>query len=272
MLKALLKKPDDIINEFFEKPQSSLARLVAETAHKEAAQREKSKKKVKDGRHGAEGRPRKEHQPKERPGQDDAMQVDGAEASGDVQVRERKVEKHRPAKSPVVNEATMKVVKQEEVEHLLRANQAAEGMRRRVDKGKARAMDVDEPTDATDAITVHKRSATKKRAVVKSKANIGSDTDEGRSRTVDEQAMKVVKKEEFEQKVGARDAGTEGAKRRMDKGKGRAMEIDKEPVIAREITVRKKRVVESGADAEASRETVAGPSKVGSQRHYTSEC
>lgn len=255
MLKALLKKTDDVVMEFFEKPQSSLARLVAETAHKEAVQREKSKQKVKDGKHGAEGKPRKEHRPKGRPGQDDAMQVDGAEGPGEVPVGEKR---HR------VNEAKMKVVKKEEVEQILRAKHGeAEGMGRRVDKGKARAMDVgEEPRGATGEITAHKRSATKKRAV-KSKATVGSDTDEGRSPTVDEQAMKVVKQEEFEEMMGARDTGREGAKRRTDKGKGRAMEIDEERVLAKEITVRKKRVVESGADAEASREGVAGPSKVG---------
>lgn len=261
ILKALKKeKSHDRIKEFFKSPQSPLAGWLPGNRPKEVESKE-----VKDGRHGAEGRQRKEHQPMV---QDDAMQVDGTEESAEVPVPavtrtakesgRQNVEKHHwPAKSPAVNKAMMKVVK-EVVEQILITNKGeTEVIQRQVDKGKARAMDIDkEPTDTTGEITVDKRSAMKKWGVVKSKANFGSDTDEGRSPIVDEQEMKVVKKEEFEQMmVGAHNVGTEGTRRRTDKGKGRAMEI----------TVHKQRVPTKRAveGEQSSREPVAGPSKVG---------
>ncbi|KAF9486637.1 hypothetical protein BDN71DRAFT_1564665, partial [Pleurotus eryngii] len=141
---------------------------------------------------------------------EDAMEVDGTGPSGVPKAavpkdkvptapKRRDVEHHEgrkvvrehggvqsklrgPRRSLTVDEEVMKVVKKEEFDALirLRIETLDEAMRRRMEKGKGKATDLaaSGAGKATDEITVRKMVAPKKRATAKSKAIVGSETNE----------------------------------------------------------------------------------------------
>ncbi|KAF9489132.1 hypothetical protein BDN71DRAFT_1512429 [Pleurotus eryngii] len=174
-LSTLKEKTDELIREFFDNPCTKTARAVAEAAQ-ELRKRQQSEAEA-----------------------EDAMEVEGTGPSGmpkapapkekvATALKRRNVEDHegRKRRSPTVNEEVMKVVKKEEFDALIRPRIETldEAMRRRMEKGKGKAMDLatSGAGKATDEITVHKIVAPKKRATAKLKSMVGSETDEPRRR------------------------------------------------------------------------------------------
>ncbi|KAF9488255.1 hypothetical protein BDN71DRAFT_1436275 [Pleurotus eryngii] len=153
-LSALKEKKDDLVVEFFENPRTKTACAIAEATQELQKQQQMEGRRAYDQSRvdsGMKGEPVAVAK--------DTMEVDGTGPSG-----------------------IPKVVKKEEFDALIRPkiNTLDEAMRQQIEKGKAKAPDMAASSSgkALEEITVCKMDAPKKRAVVKLKEMIGSDTNE----------------------------------------------------------------------------------------------
>ncbi|KAF9492635.1 hypothetical protein BDN71DRAFT_1509327 [Pleurotus eryngii] len=203
-LSALKEKMDELIREFFDNLRTKTACAVAEAAQELRKQQQSEGGQADQS--GMDSRKKGEQVAEA----EDTMEVDGTGPSGmpkapapkgkvptapkrrnEEDNEGRKVVRGHggvqskprgPQRSPTVDEEEMKVIKKEEFDALIRPRIETldEAMRRQMEKGKGKAMDLaaSGAGKATDEITVRKIVAPKKRATAKLKSMVGSETDE----------------------------------------------------------------------------------------------
>ncbi|KAF9494652.1 hypothetical protein BDN71DRAFT_1431594 [Pleurotus eryngii] len=149
-LSALKEKTDELVREFFDNLHMKMACTIAK-----AAQELRKRQQSEGGRAGQSGVDSSRKKGEQVAKAEEAMEVDGT----------------GPLGMPKAQAPKEKVMKKEEFNTLigLRIETLDEAMRRRMEKGKGKAM---------EEITVHKIVAPKKCATAKSKSMVGSETDE----------------------------------------------------------------------------------------------